>query len=141
MQVECGLRSEYMNNYSWLPFFEELLDKICKNSNSEELYHHFKQFLPDKWNDIDKIDPLSYICCINGGSKVFFSRCKIAKETFNLLSDIPKDNDAIPSFPNGNYMYIYESYKTHNIDAVMYELWDGDKFPPDAFQRACLKND
>ena len=113
-----------MNNYTWLPFFEELLDKICKTSNSTALYKSFKSFSSGKWDDIDKIDPLSYIGCINGGSKVFYERCKIAKETFNLESEIPKDNNAIPAFPRGNFIYIYEFYKNKPLDEVVNALWE-----------------
>ena len=57
------------DKYTWVPFFEELLDKICQNYNKETLYNIWHNFFPDRYNFIDndeniplnKIDPLSFI--------------------------------------------------------------------------------
>ncbi len=111
------------DKFTWVPFFEELLDKICKTSNSIELYKSFKSFKSGSWVDLDRIDPLSYIGCINGGSKIFYERCKIAKDTFGVEAEVPKDNYAIPAFPRGNFIYIYEYYKTKSLEQVVDDLW------------------
>mgnify|MGYP007129802724 CR=1 FL=1 len=44
-------------NFSWLPFFEELLDIICNKYNPHTLYSEFKKLVPEEqYNDINQMD-------------------------------------------------------------------------------------
>ncbi len=112
------------NKFTWLPFFKELLNSICKNSNPNSLYKEFKKFFPNNYNDINKLDPLTYICSICGGSNVARTRSKIAKESFNLKSDVISDITGIPNFVNANYKFFHEYYKNgKNMIPIMEDLW------------------
>lgn len=112
------------NKFTWLPFFKELLNSICKNSNPNSLYKEFKKFFPNNYNDINKLDPLTYICSICGGSNVARTRSKIAKKSFNLKSDVISDITGIPNFVNANYKFFHEYYKNgKNMIPIMEDLW------------------
>ena len=112
------------NKFTWLPFFKELLNSICKNSNPNSLYKEFKKFFPNNYNDINQLDPLTYICSICGGSNVARTRSKIAKESFNLKSDVISDITGIPNFVNANYKFFHEYYKNgKNMTPIMEDLW------------------
>lgn len=112
------------NKFTWLPFFKELLNSICKNSNPNSLYKEFKKFFPNNYNDINQLDPLTYICSICGGSNVARTRAKIAKESFNLKSDVISDITGIPNFVNANYKFFHEYYKNgKNMTPIMENLW------------------
>lgn len=112
------------NKFTWLPFFKELLNSICKNSNPNSLYKEFKKFFPNNYNDINQLDPLTYICSICGGSNVARTRAKIAKKSFNLKSDVISDITGIPNFVNANYKFFHEYYKNgKNMTPIMENLW------------------
>ena len=112
------------NKFTWLPFFKELLNSICKNSNPNSLYKEFKKFFPNSYNDINQLDPLTYICSICGGPKVVIERSQIAKESFNLKSNVISDITGIPSFVNANYKFFHEYYKNgKNMTPIMNDLW------------------
>ena len=112
------------NKFTWLPFFKELLNSICKNSNPNSLYKEFKKFFPNNYNDINQLDPLTYICSICGGSNVARTRAKIAKASFNLKSDVISDITGIPNFVNANYKFFHEYYKNgKNMTPIMENLW------------------
>ena len=112
------------NKFTWLPFFKELLNSICKNSNPNSLYKEFKKFFPNNYDDINQLDPLTYICSICGGSKVAMTRSKIAKESFNLKADVISDITGIPNFVNANYKFFHEYYKNgRNMTPIMEDLW------------------
>ena len=112
------------NKFTWLPFFKELLNSICKNSNPNALYKEFKKFFPNSYNDINQLDPLTYICSICGGPKVVIERSQIAKESFNLKSNVILDITGIPNFVNANYKFFHEYYKNgKNMIPIMDDLW------------------
>lgn len=112
------------DKFTWLPFFKELLNSICQNSNPNSLYKEFKKFFPNSYNDIDQLDPLTYICSICGGPKVVIERSQIAKESFNLKSNVISDIIGIPNFVTGNYKFFHEYYKNgKNMAPIMDDLW------------------
>lgn len=111
--------------FSWLPFFEELLDIICKRYNSYTLYEEFKKLVPEnQYNDINQMDPLTFIGCICGGNKIAINRALLVKERFNMQSNQISDITGIPNFVHGAYKYFHEIYKGADIDYIMKLLWD-----------------
>ena len=52
------------DKFTWVPFFEELLDKICKEYTPETLYQTWQEIFPGKYTDINKMDPFSFVCKI-----------------------------------------------------------------------------
>ena len=111
--------------FSWLPFFEELLDIICKKYNSFTLYKEFKNLVPEEqYNDINQIDPLSFIGCICAGNKIAIKRALLVKERFNIQSNQISDINGIPNFVHGAYKYFHEIYKGTGINDIMKILWD-----------------
>lgn len=112
-------------NFSWLPFFEELLDIICKKYNSFTLYKEFKNLVPEEqYNDINQMDPLSFIGCICAGNKIAIKRALLVKERFNIQSNQISDINGIPNFVHGAYKYFHEIYKGTGINDIMKILWD-----------------
>lgn len=111
--------------FSWLPFFEELLDIICKKYNSFTLYKEFKNLVPEEqYNDINQMDPLSFIGCICAGNKIAIKRALLVKERFNIQSNQISDINGIPNFVHGAYKYFHEIYKGTGINDIMKILWD-----------------
>ena len=98
------------DKFTWVPFAEELLDKICNTSSPRDLYREFKKFPGMDWSDIDQIDPLSYIACVFAGPTKIKERGEIAKNSFNLSNSVPTDMKGCPSFTMGNYMYFKDKY-------------------------------
>ncbi len=119
------------DNFTWIPFFEELLDVICKRYNPSSLYVEFKKLVPeDNYTDIDKIDPLTFIGCICAGNNVAIQRAKQVKENFNLKSPELLDIKGIPNFVHATYKFFHEIYDYNEnerpeiLNSVMQTLWD-----------------
>ena len=94
------------NKYTWLPFFEELLGQICIEYNPETLYKVWHQIFPDKYNDINKMDPFSLIGKITSFSdEKLYTYCDDLKRIFNLKSDLPTDFIGIPRIDRRNPMF------------------------------------
>ncbi len=115
--------------FTWVPFFEEVLEKICTHYSPDDLYQVFKIF-PNKeesFEDIKKIDPLTFIGCISDGKFLYKEKCKIVKEKMSLTSSIPEDMAGIPSFPVSSYSYFNQlkfSKSTNEKDHVFEVLCD-----------------
>lgn len=119
------------NCYSWLPFFEELLNRICSEYNSESLYTIWNQFFPEKYEDIGQIDPFSFIGKFNSlGDSNYKKYCEKLKEIFKLKSDVPTDFNGIPRTNRTNPVFFNEYWKhfknnkeTIPMDKIMENLW------------------
>lgn len=112
-------------NFSWLPFFEELLDIICNKYNPHTLYSEFKKLVPEEqYNDINQMDPLTFIGCICAGNRIAINRAALVKKNFNMKSNPISDINGIPNFVHGTYKYFHEIYKGADISDVMQILWD-----------------
>ena len=112
------------DKFTWVPFFEELLDKICKEYNPHSLYRKWSEFFPEQYNDIDQIDPLTFIGSICAGNKIAIERAAKVKKDFNIQANSVKDINGIPNFVHGAYKYFHEIYKGADINAVMQTLWN-----------------
>ena len=117
--------------FTWLPFFEELLDVICKNYTPSSLYKEFKKLVPaTSYNDINKIDPFTFIGCICGGNRVIVPRAKLIKENLGLKANAVEDFKGIPNFVHATYKYFHEIYnykeneRAAALDMVMDTLWE-----------------
>lgn len=104
------------NKFTWLPFLKNFLIVYVK-IQIQILYIKNLKIFPNNYNDINKLDPLTYICSICGGSNVARTRSKIAKESFNLKSDVISDITGIPNFVNANYKFFHEYYKMGKYDS------------------------
>ncbi len=106
-------------------FFEELLNIICKKYNSFTLYQEFKKLVPEEqYNDIDQMDPLTFIGCICAGNKIAIERALLVKERFNMQSNQISDINGIPNFVHATYKYFHEIYREADINDIMKTLWD-----------------
>lgn len=128
------------DKFTWVPFFEELLDKICKDFNKEKLYDVWHEFFPDKYTMIDidadipltKIDPLSFVGkVISLGNSELTNKCELLKNKFNLDSDIPKDYCGIPRLNRTNCIFFKEYWENRKskddleyLDYIIDTLWD-----------------
>ena len=124
-----------MSNFTWLPFFEEMLSVICKRYNKESLCKLYLEIfegasgLSDQFADgttgpLREVDPLTFIGFFNRQIKIEnkIKYCEMAKERMKLLSNVPEDLDGIPSLNNMNaWFFTYsKTRKANDIDIV----WD-----------------
>ena len=118
--------------FTWLPFFNEMLTVICKNYTPQSLALVFKRIFPKQQDeetkgiktDFKEIDPLTFIACFNR-SETKESReafCKIAKEELHLNAPIPTDFDGIPVFNNQKTWFLQYSYLRGKKDCDI--LWN-----------------
>lgn len=121
------------DKFTWVPFFEELLDKICKEYTPETLYQTWKELFPDKYTDINKMDPFSFVCkIITHGNERLFELCEIVKDKFKLSTSTPKDFWGIPRGNRTNVMFLDQYWSTKNnseydevaLDNVIKPLWN-----------------
>lgn len=102
-----------MTQFTWLPFFEEMLSIICEKYDKQSLCDVFHQIFKgwggttDKYPDgtkgpLREIDPLSFISYFNRGitdaNRMAF--CQMAKTIFNMESEAPTDFDGVPAAQN-----------------------------------------
>ena len=123
-----------MNDYKWVPFFEELSDALVIFENKQKELIGFLlelEYYQDGLNDKDingtavplvEIDPFTFISIIVkfGPEKrnVIF---KHLKEKFSLKSDVPESYDGVPSSqPNSSW---YFSYKEKRKPGDIPSLW------------------
>ena len=117
-----------MSEFTWLPFFEELLHKICTEYTPKSLYKVWYKFFPNKYNNLDKMDPLSFVGKITShGDAKLLKYCNDLKKIFNLESSVPEDFVGIPRMDRRNPMFLYEYWKNKDLselDSIMTNLWD-----------------
>lgn len=121
------------SKFTWLPFFEELLNKICTEYDSKTLYSVWQEYFPNQYKSdtIDVMDPFSFIGKINsfGGfdskNNLELEYCKKLKKTFNLKAEIPNDFHGIPKTNSVNPVFFYEIWPDvdHKKEEVMKNLW------------------
>ena len=128
------------NKYTWVPFFEELWNKICTDYNKESLYPVWHELFPDRYNFVDadelvpltKIDPLSFIGkIISLGNDELTNKCNFLKTKFELSSAVPIDYKGIPRLNRTNCLFIHEYWENRKekddlkyLDYVLDILWD-----------------
>lgn len=124
-----------MSQFTWLPFFEELLSVICekydKHSLCEVFYELFGKLggLTDKFSDgssgpLKEIDPLTFIGYFNR-NMTFRNRvdfCRAAKDRMALNSSVPNDLEGIPTLDNRNAWFFAWS-KDRGINDID-NLWE-----------------
>ncbi len=124
--------TENSNDYTWLPFFEELLDKICTNFNSHSLYKIWTEKFSGQYNDIDQMDPFSFIGKINSfGIENRKQYCEYFKSKFGLKAETPLDLTGVPKTNSVNSIFFNEYLKksknrekTIPMDEIMNNLWE-----------------
>lgn len=124
-----------MSQFTWLPFFEEMLDVICRRYSKDSLSKVFHKVFaksggistkfPDGRKEPHKeIDPLTFIGSFNkqitDKNRIHF--CQLAKESMELQSDVPTDFDSIPRLNNMNVWFFSHS-ETREKNAIE-RLWN-----------------
>jgi len=124
-----------MNNFSWLPFFTEMLAVVCEKYNKQTLCEVFHEVFTesigtqDRFPDgtrgpLQEIDPLTFIGFFNKQIKEDrrVAYCKTVKQLLGLNSDAPSDFDAIPRINNkSSWFFGYaKDRNNHDID----NLWE-----------------
>lgn len=129
------------NKYSWVPFYEELADKLLTfKSNRAELIEKVKEAhqmmglnLPkiEKDNNIiPDIDPFTIIALFNRGKQSVPSRQKICegyKNVFSINKAIPSDYDGVPMYRYNQYCfyeYIGEPKRDSNCFDYLWNLFE-----------------
>lgn len=87
--------------FTWLPFFNEMLTKICAEYNAQSLAEVFNEIFPGQQDENPKnnkipfqeMDPLTFIACFNRNiaPNNRIELCKHAKEIMDLQAPLPAD--------------------------------------------------
>ena len=90
-------------NFTWLPFFNAMLKKICSEYDKTSLYEVFNKVFPKNKNDLGVVDPLTFIafCNYSNGDNNTNKQalCDKAKKELRLDEyDTPTDFNGIPYF-------------------------------------------
>lgn len=117
--------------FTWLPFFNEMLMKICTEYNSQTLAKVFNEIFPGQQDENPKnnkipfqeVDPLTFIACFNRNiaPNNRIELCKQAKEIMNLQAPLPSDFMGIPCFSNFATWFVRYTYKREKDDISL--LW------------------
>lgn len=125
------------NNYTWIPFYEELAKKLLEYKDkrneliefifSEEGLGEFSDYLhlQDKTQKINDIDPFSFFGMFNRGKQKFENRKKILekiKQKLNISADAPSDFSGIPVL-NYMRMFYYHWNDISTLKASCEKLW------------------
>ncbi len=119
------------NQFTWVPFFKEVHEKIHTNYNAKqlaiianEIFGHIKD-IDDSGNEvsIQEMSPINFIGYFNRRLKLRnrVIYCEKLKEIMNLISDIPKDFDGIPEFNNTNCLCM--PFKKDRASYIIQEQW------------------
>lgn len=98
----------------WIPFYNELLNIICKNYDAESLYNIWLKYFPHKYKDIRKMDPFTFVArTLSRQKENKFKICENLKKDFGLKSDIPKHYEEPNGMPSlkGAYTFFCKSYR------------------------------
>ncbi len=121
-----------MSNFTWLPFFEEMLSIICDKYDKKSLAKIFLKIFSDaggiddqyekgKPEPIREIDPLTFISYFNRNNTLAKKQkyCQEAKEIMDINSDIPADVDGIPHmYPTNAWFFNYAYERKNEIDIL-----------------------
>jgi hypothetical protein len=141
-----------MSNFTWLPFFEEMLNVICTKYDKESLCKVFHEIFSDSGGREDflsdgtkgllrEIDPLTFIAYFNRGERTSDEKrikyCDKSKEIFSLKNSCPKDFTGIPFF-NAQLTWFF-GWERDNRSEWKENLWifarqlNADNITPDLF--------
>ena len=123
-----------MANFTWTPFFEELLRVICKNYTAESLapllhkIFHDTSSLTDRYKDgtsgpVKEIDPLTFIGYFNRSMTEDrrAKYCQAIKKELGLKTEAPKDFTGIPVINNqASWFFPYALERPEN---TFQKLW------------------
>lgn len=121
-----------MEQFTWIPFFEELADKLLEYKNNRQALLDFIYKIPAKYvkylheedgSELDDICPFTVIGIMNR-NQTFDNRIKIMslfKQHLGIKANIPADFVGIPTLnPQRSWFFGYENVrKQHDID----NLW------------------
>ena len=117
--------------FTWLPFFNEMLTKICAEYNAQSLAEVFNEIFPGQQDENPKnnkirfqeMDPLTFIACFNRNiaPNNRIELCKHAKEIMNLQAPLPADFMGIPCFNNFATWFVRYAYERGKDDISL--LW------------------
>ena len=111
---------QYLNTniqFTWLPFFKEMLDKIIMDYNKETLCQLYREIQEGTKYPQDQIDPLTFILSIQGLEKL-----KHIKEKMNLHTDI-MDTKGIPTMNTKGTLWLLDEDHDKFIDEHINRLW------------------
>lgn len=119
-------------SFTWLPFFNEMLNKICKEYTPQTLANVFNEVFPKERDQNDdgreipfyEVDPLTFIACFNRQETTQhrIEECIRAKEKLNLQHPVPSDFSGIPSFNNMGTWFL--TYSHDREKGACQKLWD-----------------
>ena len=119
-------------SFTWLPFFNEMLNKICKEYTPQTLANVFNEVFPKERDQNDdgqeipfyEVDPLTFIACFNRQETTQhrIEECIRAKEKLNLQHPVPSDFSGIPSFNNMGTWFL--TYSHDREKGTCQKLWD-----------------
>lgn len=107
-------------NFTWLPFFNAMLKKICSEYDKRTLWEVFKKVyagkfkwdLPILTENPGEIDPFTFIAMLNSNDKKDsrIELCQVVKEELNISEAVPLDFDGIVSYPpKARFFYTFDS--------------------------------
>ena len=120
--------------FSWLPFFEEMLNIICERYDKKSLCAVFHdifgkgggttdQFPDGTSGPLEEIDPLTFIAFFNRNNtlKKRVAFCQNAKRKFEMSANVPSDFEGIPILrPENTWFFPYS--KNRSPDDIA-NLW------------------
>ena len=116
---------EYLNSniqysnvqFTWLPFFKEMLDRIVNNYNEETLCELYREIQEGTKYPQDLIDPLTFILSIQGLEKL-----KRIKEKMGLHADI-QDTHGIPTMNTQGALWLLDEEHDKFLEEHINRLW------------------
>ena len=129
------------NNFTWVPFFEELADCLLQyKDNRKELIALVKQAhdlagknlpkIESDNNNIPDIDPFTIYALFNRGKQSTISRSQICqgyKKVFGIKANVPTDYDGIPVYAYNQYCfyrYVNDPKRVENCFELLWALFE-----------------
>lgn len=108
-------------DFSWISFFNEMLNIICTKYDKNSLALVFNEIFPKQKDENPKdskisffeVDPLTFIACFNRKEKDKTREiyCQKAKDLLGISSPVPVIFDGIPIFSNLRTWFIQYSFE------------------------------
>jgi len=117
-----------MSEFSWLPFFEEMLSVICKQYDKASLCTLFDEIFSEEGGRTDilssgeqvqlqEVDPLTFVAYFHRNTDdKRIAYCKSAKASLQLKSEVPTDFAGIPSSNRQNTWFFTYSKSRGPVD-------------------------
>jgi len=137
-----------MAQFTWLPFFDEMLSVICQRYDKHTLCEVFHKIfgkgggVNDRFADgttgpLQEIDPLTFLGYFNRNNTLEkkIGYCEAAKKALQLAAEVPSDFDSVPSLDARNSWFFgwAKNRKPSDID----NLWRFSK----ALKESALTNE